>query len=350
MLLEGIHLPLTTPFHPDGRLNWTKLEYNVGRYSLTPAAGLMLLGGSGEGAALTDAESREVLKTVGGAAAKEKVLLAAAGRESVAATLELVEAAAEAEFDAVAVGMPHFIARAGERALRAELRTYFQAVADRSPLRVVLLSGSGETGGQLSLEMMSELAGHPQIIGVIESDTARVRLAMLLGLTDEVSREVVVTNVFAAATRRMRKGAQENGFVSAASLGGVAANVIPMRPALKTRTKKVGFQVLAAGTARMLDALESGAVGAVPRFGACAPQACNEVFQAWKDGDLPLAREKQERIAGIGDRMEGAGAIAGIKYGCDLNGYFGGQPRLPLLGLTAAQRGEIEWQMAGLKN
>ena len=50
----------------------------------------------------------------------------------------------------------------------------------------------------------------------------------------------------------------------------------------------------------MLESWQSGAVGAVPRVGACAPQACCEVWQAFKDGDLPLAEEKQERVRGIG--------------------------------------------------
>src|ERR1017187_3291985 len=48
MLLEGLHIPLTTPFHPDGRLNSHKLASNISRYSKTPAAGLIALGPSAE--------------------------------------------------------------------------------------------------------------------------------------------------------------------------------------------------------------------------------------------------------------------------------------------------------------
>ena len=63
MLLEGLYIPLTTPFHPDGRLNPRKLAANVVRYSKTPAAGLIVLGPSGEPTLLTDDETREVLRT-----------------------------------------------------------------------------------------------------------------------------------------------------------------------------------------------------------------------------------------------------------------------------------------------
>jgi dihydrodipicolinate synthase/N-acetylneuraminate lyase len=42
--------------------------------------------------------------------------------------------------------------------------------------------------------------------------------------------------------------------------------------------------------------------------------------------------------------------IAAVKYACDLNGYYGGNPRLPLLPLTATQRSEVERLMAEIKN
>ncbi len=86
MLLEGLHIPLTTPFHPDGRLNPRKLAANVVRYSKTPAAGLIVLGPSGEPTLLSDNETREVLRTAAESAAPEKVLIAGISRDSVQAT------------------------------------------------------------------------------------------------------------------------------------------------------------------------------------------------------------------------------------------------------------------------
>jgi 4-hydroxy-2-oxoglutarate aldolase len=170
-----------------------------------------------------------------------------------------------------------------------------------------------------------------------------------------VSREVEVTSVFAAVTARMRKGAEAGGagnFVSAESLGsGEAALAVPApQPALKTRTKRVGFQVLVGSTGSMLSGWRCGATGASPRLAACAPQACCEVWQAFKDGDLRLAEEKQMRVLAIGERVEGWGGIAAMKHACDFNGYFGGRPRLPLIALTAQQQVAIERQMSGLRN
>jgi dihydrodipicolinate synthase/N-acetylneuraminate lyase len=284
-----------------------------------------------------------VLQTAIAAAAEEKVMLAGVGRGSVAATLERAETATRAGYDAVVIAAPDFAEDSG---MQAEVLTYFRAVADRSALPVVLGSRAGRT---LTPELLGELCGHPQIIGAIDAQATPDRVRRVLELAAAVSREVAVTTVFAAVTGRMLRRGTPGDFVSAASLGGGATTVVA-GPVLKTRTKRVGFQVLAGSTHGMLEAWQAGATGAVPRLSACAPQGTCEVWQAFKDGDPALAAEKQERVKRAGAAVEGWSGIAALKYGCDLNGYFGGRPRLPLLPLTAAGRETMERELAGLKN
>jgi 4-hydroxy-2-oxoglutarate aldolase len=340
MLLEGIFLPLTTPFHADGRLFQSKLEYNVERYSRTPAAGMLVLGELAEPDGLTDEETRLVLESSIPPAGDEKVMVASVGRESVYATLKLGEVATSAGYDAIAVRAPSF---AGDRALTVELMTYFRAVADAASLPMVLVS---EGSRALNVEVLAELAQHPNVIGAIDDAASADRVARLKDLTSAVSREVTVTPVFAAATRRMLDSAV--AAPAGASLGGVA--VLEARPRPRKRTKRVGFQVMSASTTRMLEAWQAGASGAVPRVGACAPQASCEVWQAFKDSDLPLAEEKQDRLCQVSERIAGVNGIGAIKYGCDFNGYYGGRPRLPLLGLTSAGTAEIERYLATMRN
>ena len=169
-----------------------------------------------------------------------------------------------------------------------------------------------------------------------------------------MKRDVTVTAVFAAVTRRMqaRRGQAGAELISAATLidGGAVVGVAPTKIAAKTRTKVVGFQILAGRADRMLDGLRAGAVGAMPGFAAAAPQACYEVLAAWKDGDEGLAKEKQERLTDVAKRVEGELGVAGVKFGCDLNGYFGGSPRLPLLPLTGPERAEIEGLMQWIRH
>ena len=85
-------------------------------------------------------------------------------------------------------------------------------------------------------------------------------------------------------------------------------------------------------------------------FAACAPEACYEVYFAWKDRDAKLAMELQERIAKPSQRITAELGIAGVKYGCDFNGYYGGYPRQPLLPLTMEQKTEAEGLLGQIRN
>jgi dihydrodipicolinate synthase/N-acetylneuraminate lyase len=140
-------------------------------------------------------------------------------------------------------------------------------------------------------------------------------------------------------------------FVSVGHLAGSAAvATAPGVASVKTRTKEAGFQTITGSEGSILASLQAGASGAIVAFACFAPQACQEIYQAWKDHDLPLAQEKQQRITAAGSRIVGELGIAGIKYACDFNGYYGGRPRAPLLGLTARERDGIEVLLAEVRN
>jgi len=343
MLLEGLHLPLTTPFYPDGRLNLHKLEQNVAAYSKTPAAAITVLSGHGEPTLLSDEETRQTLRTAIEAAASEKVMLAGISRDSVRETLAIADQAAALAYDAALIAPPSFLQAAFDARQAKELLTYFQAIADRAGLPIVL-DGSAAS---LPLNIVVELAGHTRILGLVDGKPTSERIAQLKQATAAVKREVTVTPVFAAVSGRML--APEESPKPLAG-GGSALNVLPATSGIKTRTKTVGFQILAGSTTSMLDALLAGCVGAMPAFAACAPQATYEVIAAWKDGDRGLADEKQERLLAAGRFLEEEIGVAGIKFGCDLNGYFGGLPRLPLLPLSGEDRTQIESLLQGLRN
>ncbi|HEU5402192.1 MAG TPA: dihydrodipicolinate synthase family protein, partial [Terriglobales bacterium] len=119
---------------------------------------------------------------------------------------------------------------------------------------------------------------------------------------------------------------------------------------LKTRQKEVGFQVLVGSAQKFLLSLEAGAVGSILAFADCAPTACYEICAAYKDGDKKLAQEKQDRIAKAATRVVGELSVPGVKYAMDLNGYYGGNGRLPLLPLTGEVKREIEQLMENIKN
>jgi dihydrodipicolinate synthase/N-acetylneuraminate lyase len=357
MLLEGMFIPVTTPFYADGACYWRKLEHNVDRYSRTPAAGLVVLGPRSEASGLNDEERRESLRLASEAAAKEKVLIAGAGAESVAGAVKIAEQAAEAKFDAVLLPAPmgwQRLVRAGRADALAQVELFFRAAADRSPLPVVLWSDARNGGFELPAAMVGALAVHGNVIGMMGSALDARRLDEIAALARDVKREVTVTTQFAAVTARMleveRGGPATFVAADALSSGGASVAVPAPKAALKTRTKTVGFQMVAAGAASAsVDLLEAGVQGVLPELASCAPQGCHEVWAAFKDGDPKLARLKAERLREADAVMEEFG-VAGVKYGCDLNGYFGGAPRLPRVGLTAGEKARVERALQEVRN
>ena len=140
-------------------------------------------------------------------------------------------------------------------------------------------------------------------------------------------------------------------FVSVGDLAGGATPVKGSPPTpVKIRKKEVGFQVITGSAAILLESLQAGAAGATLGIAAFAPQACQEVYLAWKEHDLKLAEEKQQRINAPSKRIAGQLGVSGVKYACDYNGYYGGRPRAPLLALTAEERAEVEGLLAGIRN
>jgi dihydrodipicolinate synthase/N-acetylneuraminate lyase len=351
MLIEGIFAAITTPFYPDERVYFRKLEANVARYSRSLLSGMVVLGSTGEAVALDDAETRDIMRTAAESAAPEKVLIAGVGRQSVKATVELAEAAAQFRYDAVLVRTPTYYLP--QMSIAAVLH-YYRSVADRSPLPVLLYNIPKFVPYNIPIEAIAELAQHPNIIGIKDStgDLARTR-AMIDATRNAPRRTVTVTPVFEAVTGRMllERMETEGAFVAVGDLGsGIAMAAPPPAPPIKTRTREVGFRVLTGSAGNLFESLEAGAAGAILGFAACAPQACQEVYFAWKDHDPALAKEKQERIAGPSQRIAGELGISGIKAACDFNGYYGGRPRSPLLGMNADERREIESLLAHIRN
>lgn len=351
MLMEGIFAAVTTPFYPDERIYFRKLEANMAHYSRSLLSGMVLLGSTGEAVMLDDAESAEVLKVGAEATAPEKVLIAGVGRESVKGTVAIAEVAARYQYDAVLVRPPSYYA--GQLSSAAVLH-YYRSVADRSPLPVLLYNIPKCVPYQIPVELVAELAAHPNIIGIKDSSGIVDRIRDQVELTRNAPRRTAtVTPVFEAVTARMLAAKPEpaGSFVNAGDLaGGTAVAAAPPPVQIKTRTKEIGFQVLSGSGSNVLESLKLGATGAILAFAACTPQACQEVYLAWKDHDLALAEEKQKRIAGPNQRIIGALGIAGLKYACDFNGYYGGRARAPLLAPTAEEKSEIEHLLAEIRN
>jgi len=377
MLLNGIFPAITTPFYSDGRLYLKKLEHNVERYTRGPVTGVVVLGSTGEAVLLNCEEQRQVFRTAIAAAAPQKVMIAGCGHESVQETVEACEFAASLGYDAAMVRTPHYYRN---QMTPPVMLNYFRTVADRSPLPVVIYNFPQCTGYDLPAELIVELAAHSNIIGIKESSGDLAKVERVVQHTRHIKREVRVTHEFQPVTGRMIHQATAapvpiGEFVSVGALDAQrpqpAAQALPaaQRPQtaalasskpsssavevigeLRTRRKEVGFQILVGSGHKLHSLLKAGATGGILAFAACAPTACYEIYAAFKDNDQKLAEEKQQRVEAACIRVVSETGIAGVKYAADLNGFYGGNPRLPLLPLTATQRHEIENVMVDLKS
>jgi dihydrodipicolinate synthase/N-acetylneuraminate lyase len=368
MLLNGIFVPITTPFYPDEKIYFRKLEQNVEQYCRAPIAGVVVQGSTGEAVFLSDDEKRNVLKSVREAAANDKVLIAGTGIESAIETLRLTECAAELGYDVAMVRTPHYYK--GQMAQPANMLAFYRFVCDRSPLPVIIYNFPQATGYDMPAEVVLELAGHPNLIGIKESSGSIEKVQKMVEGTRHIKRSATVTDTFAAVTGRMLKAAtamatpEAGELVTVGALAATAAetgsltqakakpssSAVTIVGALKTRPKEVGFQVMVGAAQKLHPSLEAGAVGAVLAFADCAPTACYEIYAAWKDGNAALAREKQDRIAHAAQRIVGELTIPGVKYAMDYNGYYGGPARLPLLPLDANKKAEVERLLEGIRN
>jgi 4-hydroxy-2-oxoglutarate aldolase len=356
MLLQGIFPAMTTPFYPEGAVYYKKIEHNVDRYSRTPVAGMVTLGSTGEAVMLSDEERREVLRITAEVAAADKVLIAGVGAESVIETLRLAEYAATLKYDVALVRTPHFY----RPQMKPEaLLAFYRTVADRSPLPVLLYTVPPFTAYDLPIEVIVALAEHPNIIGIKESSGNVEKVAAMVAATRHIKRTATVTDLQQAFTGRMSSSPAKADAAQLVSLSGLAGaqptgsagNVaVAALPPVKTRSREVGFQVLVGAAQTLLDSLQAGASGGVLGFAAPAPTICFEIYAAWRDNDVDLARSKQEALGPAAKKVVSELGIPAVKYALDLNGYYGGLPRLPLLPLTAAQKAEVEARMSRFPN
>jgi dihydrodipicolinate synthase/N-acetylneuraminate lyase len=273
------------------------------------------------------------------------------------------------------VRTPHYYKK---QMLPANLLAFYRTVADRSALPIIIYNFPQATAYDIPAEVVIELAAHPNIVAIKESSGNLDKVKTMVEGTRHTKRQATVTETFEAVTPRMLSAAaaesekQSRELVSVASLTATSESVerrasppVPdtaeraAKPSssavtvvgkLKTRQKEVGFQVMVGAAHQLESSLGMGAVGAILAFASPAPMACYEIYAAIKDGDIALAREKQERVKLATQRVVGEFGVPGVKYAMDLNGYFGGASRLPFLPLNADQKAEIEKLMAGIRS
>src|SRR6266571_7329268 len=166
MNLSGVFAPLPTPFDEQDRVDTARLTKAIARWVTTPLTGFVVLGSNGEAVLLDDFEADRVIVAAREAVPRGRTLIIGTGRESTQAAIKAAKRAAEHGADALLVRTPGFFKN--QMTTDAFVRHY-TAVADASPVPVLLYNFTALTGVNLLPAAVSTLATHPNIIGMKES-------------------------------------------------------------------------------------------------------------------------------------------------------------------------------------
>lgn len=275
--LEGIIIPAVTPFDEDGNLRLDFLRDNYDKWNRTCVNGYMALGSNGEFRALDDDEAFSVLQAASEETAPDKLFIGGIGRESLYSTLKFLDrvTAADIKMDYVSVLTPHYF-----RGLMTDsaLYKYFTEIADRSCYPVLLYCAPSFANDVcISVDLLKELADHPNIVGI--KDTSKDMMDLYMDAVGERDNFEVFSGSISSIMHCFRRGGK-GGIVSAANY---------------------------------------------------FPDACGRLYSIYVDKGLDEASEYHAKLLSLSKATGARASVAGVKACMNLMGYSAGVPRLPVM-------------------
>lgn len=281
--LQGIFPPIPTPFE-NGHCAPLRLEENIAKWNDTGLSGYLVLGSNGEAPMLSEAEKMELVRVARRAIPAGKILLVGSGLESTDATSVLTYRLADLGADAALVLTPSYYR---DLMIPEALRRHFETIAEASPVPILIYNAPKFTGVNVPIDVAVNLAQHPNIIGMKDSS-------------------------------------------------GALGQLVELREKLPST-----FQLLIGADSVLLGGLAHGLRGAILALANVAPRECVELFNAAEDEKWDVAQALANRLAPVGRAVTTRFGVPGLKTALDELGYFGGQPRPPLLAVTEKVREEI---------
>ena len=279
MNFAGVLAPIPTPFDEQDRVDTARLKTALQKWMATSLDGVVVLGSNGEAALMDDFESDQAIVAARDVVPSSRRFIVGTGRESTQAAIRASKRAAEHGADAVLVRTPGFFKT--QMTNDAFVRHY-TAVADASPVPVLLYNFTAVTGVNLLPAAVARIAIHPNVIGMKESggDIAQI------------------------------------------------ADLVTSTPAT--------FGVIAGTAGTFYPALNVGAVGGILALANVLPDACTKLFRLTKAGRHEEAIAIQRRLMPMAKLLGQQYGVPGLKAALSLIGYDVGMPRPPLAPLPEA--------------
>ena len=285
MTITGVIPPMITPFTQNGDLDLKAHVANISRWNKAGLRGYLVLGSNSEAVYLNEQEKLSLIEQTRENASSSHLILAGTGMESTRETIHLTKKAAKAGAHAALIITPAFYQ--AQMKDEAQVR-HFQAIADASPIPILMYNVTKYTGINLSPRVVEILSQHSNIIGMKDSSGSIPQLV------------------------QYQKAAAE------------------------------GFNLLVGTASAWYPALTLGTTGAIMALANCAPEECVRVQQWFKEGRTTEAETLYRRLFPVNQAVTATYGIAGLKYACTLRGYEGGFVRSPLPELNGQQRTEVK--------
>ncbi len=283
--------PTPMPWTDDDRLDRDALARNIEKWGRTSLSGFVVGSGGGEERFISEAEFFAAAEVVDAARPSGTLIIGGIDNPSSTETLRLGHALAERGADLLRVRIPQTAGGGNTGTVLA----YFEEVVRRSPVPVVVIHQTWQTGG---------FAATPEEIGAICS-------------LDNVHAYICWQNVrYEAFVRR---------FIPAS---------VP---------------VWAPNGTLLLPSAVAGIDGACAFFANWAPDLVRRIVDLGRSNQYAEARALQESIVWA-DYIGMAHGVAALKAGLSLLGFEGSQPRAPMAPLSPAVAEELEaaFRVAGL--
>ena len=291
MKIEGVFAPIATPFRDDGSIHWEMYSKNLKKLAKTTLSGIVSLGSNGEYVMLSFEEKIELVRTTKKELPKDKALIAGTGCESLNDTIHLTNEAAEAGADAALIINPCYYKELSE----AALQKYFEGVADKSRIPVMVYNMPRNSGVNLSSNLIIKLSAHPNIKGIKDSSGNIVQISEIIASAPE------------------------------------------------------DFSVFAGSGSFLFVTTILGGKGGTLAAANVAPDYCVEIYQAAKSGNIEKGRKMQFELLALNNAVTAGFGIGGMKAAMDIGGFFGGLPRLPIQPVSDEAREKIYKMMEKLK-
>lgn len=289
-LVPGVYVPTVCFFDPVTEdLDTATIGTHAVRLAKAGVTGLTTQGSNGEAVHLTHSERQTVTQTtrsaLNAAGFPNLPVLVGCGAQSVRETIQYCREAYAAGGDYALVLPPSYYAPLFSPA-SASVIEFFNAVADQSPIPLVIYNYPGAVSGMdLSSDVIIQLSAHPNIVGV----------KLTCGNTGKLNRIV-------AATKATKP---------------------------QSLTSSPPFLVLGGSADFTLQSLIGGGHGILAGLANISPKACIEIVRLYREGMLAEAQKMQEVVA-RGDWAAIQGGIVSTKAGMESWLGYGGYARSPL--------------------